>query len=49
VAAATGDGRLVVTVTPMPGEDISLELYAAGARAGLLRSTLDLEVEFKED
>jgi exopolyphosphatase/guanosine-5'-triphosphate,3'-diphosphate pyrophosphatase len=48
VAAAMVDDRLAVTVTPMPGEDISLELYAAGARAGLLRSTLDLDVEFRE-
>jgi exopolyphosphatase/guanosine-5'-triphosphate,3'-diphosphate pyrophosphatase len=39
---------LVVRVTPVPGEDISLELYAAGARAGLLRSTLDTGVELRE-
>jgi hypothetical protein len=41
------DDRLVVSVTPMPGEDISLELYAAGARAGLLRSTLDLDIDIR--
>ncbi len=38
----------VVEVTPSPGEDISLELYAAGARAGLLESTLDLKVDVRE-
>jgi exopolyphosphatase/guanosine-5'-triphosphate,3'-diphosphate pyrophosphatase len=48
VAVDDRKGRLLVTVAPMPGEDISLELYAADARAGLLRSTLDLEVEFSE-
>jgi exopolyphosphatase/guanosine-5'-triphosphate,3'-diphosphate pyrophosphatase len=48
VAVEDGKRRLVVNVAPMPGEDISLELYAAGARAGLLRSTLDLGVEFEE-
>jgi exopolyphosphatase / guanosine-5'-triphosphate,3'-diphosphate pyrophosphatase len=38
----------VVEVTPVPGEDVSLELYAAGARAGLLESTLDLKVDVRE-
>ena len=42
------DDRLVVTVTPVPGEDISLELYAASTRAGLLESTLDVRVDVRE-
>jgi len=48
LAVEEAGDRLVVAVTPMPGEDISLELYAAGTRAGLLRATLDLEVDFAE-
>ena len=40
--------RLVVTAAPVPGEDISLELYAASTRAGLLESTLDLSVDVRE-
>ncbi|MEQ1787604.1 MAG: Ppx/GppA phosphatase family protein [Acidimicrobiales bacterium] len=42
------DDRLVVTVTPAPGEDISLELYAASARARLLEATLAVTVEVRE-
>ena len=48
VAVVETKGRLVVQVTPTPGEDITLEVYAASTRAGLLRSTLDLEVDFEE-
>jgi exopolyphosphatase/guanosine-5'-triphosphate,3'-diphosphate pyrophosphatase len=48
LAAKATDKGVVVEVTPMPGEDISLELYAAGARAGLLRSTLDVDIELRE-
>ena len=40
--------RLVVKATPVPGEDIGLELYAASTRAGLLESTLDLSVDVRE-
>ncbi len=40
--------RVVVKVTPMPGEDISLEIYAASARTGLLESTLDVAWEVRE-
>ena len=39
---------LVVRVTPVLGEDNGLVLHTAGARAGLLRSTLELGVEFSE-
>ena len=34
--------RLVVKATPVPGEDIALELYAAAARTGLLDNVLDV-------
>ena len=40
--------RLVVKVVPVPGEDISLELYAATARTGLLDSTLGVVTEIRE-
>ena len=40
--------RLVVKVAPMPGEDISLELYAASARTALLESTLDLAWDIRQ-
>jgi len=39
---------LVVTVTPVPGEDISLELYAANARVGLLDNALEVGTELRE-
>jgi len=48
VAVEDAPDGLAVLVTPMPGEDISLELYAAGARAGLLESSLDLRLEVRE-
>ena len=40
--------RLVVKATPAPGEDISLELYAAAARTGLLDNVLDVRTEVRE-
>lgn len=40
--------KLVVKVTPMEGEDVSLELYAAMSRTGLLESTLDVGLEIRE-
>jgi exopolyphosphatase/guanosine-5'-triphosphate,3'-diphosphate pyrophosphatase len=40
--------RLVVRVTPAPGEDINLELYAAASRAGLLEAALDVPLEVRE-
>jgi exopolyphosphatase/guanosine-5'-triphosphate,3'-diphosphate pyrophosphatase len=40
--------RLVVKATPAPGEDISLELYAANARVGLLDNALDVQTELRE-
>ena len=47
--AVVDDGaHLAVTVTPVPGEDISLELYAAASRAGLLDSALDITTELIE-
>jgi exopolyphosphatase/guanosine-5'-triphosphate,3'-diphosphate pyrophosphatase len=39
--------RLIVSATPMPDEDISLELYAAAARAGLLEAALGVPVEVR--
>jgi exopolyphosphatase/guanosine-5'-triphosphate,3'-diphosphate pyrophosphatase len=42
------DDRLTVRATAVPGEDIGLEVYAAGARAGLLQRTLDLAVDVVE-
>lgn len=40
--------RLVVKVTPMEGEDISLEIYAASSRTGLLDATLELSTDIRE-
>ncbi|MFL6205396.1 MAG: Ppx/GppA phosphatase family protein [Acidimicrobiales bacterium] len=40
--------RLLLKVTPVPGEDIALELYAAAARTGLLDSTLEVTTEVRE-
>jgi exopolyphosphatase/guanosine-5'-triphosphate,3'-diphosphate pyrophosphatase len=47
VAKDKGD-RLVVKVTPMEGEDISLELYAASSRTSLLDATLELTTDIRE-
>ncbi|HEX6165160.1 MAG TPA: Ppx/GppA phosphatase family protein [Acidimicrobiales bacterium] len=41
-------GELVVEVTPRPGQDVSLELYAASARAELLADALGAPVEVVE-
>ncbi|HEX6422828.1 MAG TPA: Ppx/GppA phosphatase family protein [Acidimicrobiales bacterium] len=43
-----GDGALVVEVTPEPGADVSLELYAANVRAELLADALGAPVEVVE-
>jgi hypothetical protein len=43
-----GDGALVVEVTPEPGADVSLELYAANVRAELLSDALGARVEVVE-
>jgi exopolyphosphatase/guanosine-5'-triphosphate,3'-diphosphate pyrophosphatase len=40
--------RLVVKVSPVPGEDVALELYAAAARTSLLDNTLDVKTEVRE-
>ena len=40
--------QLVVKVTPVPGEDISLELYAASTRTALLDSALGVTTEIRE-
>jgi exopolyphosphatase/guanosine-5'-triphosphate,3'-diphosphate pyrophosphatase len=48
LAVTTDDERLVVKVAPVPGEDISLELYAAQSRRGLLESTLDTPIDLRE-
>jgi exopolyphosphatase / guanosine-5'-triphosphate,3'-diphosphate pyrophosphatase len=42
------DGALIVEVTAMPGEDVSLELYAAGIRSSLLADALGGPVEVVE-
>jgi len=48
VTVRDSEKGVVVEATPVPGEDIGLELYAAGARAGLLERTLDLKVDVRE-
>jgi exopolyphosphatase/guanosine-5'-triphosphate,3'-diphosphate pyrophosphatase len=48
VAVKDKGDRLVVRATPVPDEDISLELYAAASRKDLLESVLDVTVELKE-
>jgi exopolyphosphatase / guanosine-5'-triphosphate,3'-diphosphate pyrophosphatase len=52
VAAATaapdGDGPIVIEVTPADGQDVSLEMYAATARSGLLAEALGAPVEVVE-
>ena len=40
--------RLVVKATPVPGEDIALELYASSARTALLDDVLDVKTELRE-
>jgi exopolyphosphatase/guanosine-5'-triphosphate,3'-diphosphate pyrophosphatase len=42
------DGALAVEVTAAPGEDVSLELYAANGRADLLAEALGMPVEVVE-
>jgi exopolyphosphatase/guanosine-5'-triphosphate,3'-diphosphate pyrophosphatase len=48
VAVKDKGDRLVVKVTPVPGEDISLELYAASARTALLDDVLGVKTEVRE-
>jgi exopolyphosphatase/guanosine-5'-triphosphate,3'-diphosphate pyrophosphatase len=48
VTCRDGDGALVVEVTPEPGADVSLELYAANVRAELLSDALGAPVEVVE-
>ena len=48
VAVKDKGDRLVVKVTPVPGEDIALELYAASARTALLDDVLDVKTEVRE-
>ncbi len=40
--------RLLLEVSPVEGQDIGLELYAAAARSGLLESVLDTTLEVRE-
>jgi exopolyphosphatase/guanosine-5'-triphosphate,3'-diphosphate pyrophosphatase len=47
-AAPAGDGPLVIEVTPADGQDVSLEMYAATARSGLLAEALGTPVEVVE-
>lgn len=37
--------RLVIAAVPVPGTDVSLELYSAAERAGLLAGTLGVEID----
>jgi exopolyphosphatase/guanosine-5'-triphosphate,3'-diphosphate pyrophosphatase len=47
--AVHGDGDpLVITAVPAPGQDIGLELYAAGTRTGLLDAALGVRTEVRE-
>ena len=47
-AAPAGDEPLVIEVTPADGQDVSLEMYAATARSGLLAEALGTPVEVVE-
>jgi len=40
--------RLAVLAAPADGEDIGLELYAAGSRSGLLEAALDVPLDVRE-
>ena len=48
VSVADEGERLVLTVTAVPGEDIGLELYAAGSRKDLLEGVLGVPIEIVE-
>jgi exopolyphosphatase / guanosine-5'-triphosphate,3'-diphosphate pyrophosphatase len=45
---AGDDGRLVIGALPEPGQDVSLELYAAGTRSDLLADGLGVPVDVVE-
>ena len=46
--APDGDGPLVIEVMPVDGQDVSLEMYAATARSGLLAEALGATVDVVE-
>jgi exopolyphosphatase/guanosine-5'-triphosphate,3'-diphosphate pyrophosphatase len=48
VAVKDKGDRLIVKVTPVPGEDVALELYAATARTSLLDDVLEVTTEVRE-
>ena len=48
VRVADDAGRLVIGAVPAPGQDVSLELYAAGTRSDLLADALDVPVTVVE-
>jgi len=48
VRVADDDGRLVIGAVPAPGQDVSLELYAAGTRSDLLADVLGTPVTVVE-
>jgi len=48
VRVADDAGRLVIGAVPAPGQDVSLELYAAGTRSDLLADALDMPVTVVE-
>jgi exopolyphosphatase/guanosine-5'-triphosphate,3'-diphosphate pyrophosphatase len=48
VRVADDDRRLVIGAVPVPGQDVSLELYAAGTRSDLLADALGVPVSVVE-
>jgi exopolyphosphatase / guanosine-5'-triphosphate,3'-diphosphate pyrophosphatase len=48
VRLAEDDGRLVIGAVPEPGQEVSLELYAAGTRSDLLADALGVPVSVVE-
>jgi exopolyphosphatase/guanosine-5'-triphosphate,3'-diphosphate pyrophosphatase len=49
VKSTVSDGRLVITVVPAGDADVSLDVYAAGDRSGLLSEVLDHPVDVVAD
>ena len=48
VAVKDKGDRVVIRATPVEGEDITLELYAAASRRDLLESVLEVTIEVKD-
>jgi exopolyphosphatase/guanosine-5'-triphosphate,3'-diphosphate pyrophosphatase len=49
LSVRSGDDTLVVAAVPADGQDVSLELHAAGSRSDLLADALGVPVEVVED